>query len=69
MKNTKTKEEESSATDLVTDLVTDGRKKSEGSRWMEVVKREYFQNSPPSPTRTLSIGGRQSWHRPYKTSL
>jgi len=32
LKNTKTKEEESSATDLVTDLVTDGRKKSEGSR-------------------------------------
>ncbi|MEG3956182.1 hypothetical protein [Microcoleus sp. herbarium2] len=65
MKNTKTKEEESSATDLV----TDGRKKSEGSRLMEVVKREYFHDSPPSPTRTLSIRGRQPWHRPYKTSL
>jgi hypothetical protein len=47
LKNTKTKEEESSARDLVTDFVTDGRKKSEGSRLMEVVKREYFHNSPP----------------------
>ncbi|WP_332958588.1 hypothetical protein [Microcoleus sp. AR_TQ3_B6] len=65
MKNTKTKEEESSATELV----TDGRKKSEGSRPREVVGGTIFTIPPPWATRTLSIGGRHSRHRPYKTSL
>ncbi|WP_172189687.1 hypothetical protein [Microcoleus asticus] len=28
-----------------------------------------FSQLSPNPTLALSIGGKHSWHRPYKTSL